>query len=158
MKVRGGTPADVDDFINFATIWLCDRRMKQFDPTNRCRELDSWPIYIKRNLPRILIYFNKSRYDYENETVWPEVKDEETGELVQKDFGKEMVPPQEFAPFKTFKYILTKIFESIPESRGFEMDILFFLLYGITLTDSTLVQSMAKVVELQLYEARESLL
>lgn len=153
-KVRGGTPQDVDDFLNFVVIKLMERRLKQFDPTSSCRELDNWPSYLARVIPQYLILFNKSKIDYEVEAFWPMVKDEKSGEYVPKDFGIEPVFQSELVSREGFLKLYERVVGNIPESKGLEVDILMQILYGISFSHKNLVARMAEIVKLQLFELK----
>lgn len=151
-KVRGGTHEDVDDFLNFVVIKLLERRLKQFDPNSTCRELDNWPSYIARTIPQFLILYNKSKFDYEVEAYWPLVKDEKTGEWVQKDFGVKPRYNTYMFDQDTFLRVLDSVISSIPEAEGLETDIYMYLLYNKTFNHRLLVQSLAKVIQIQILE------
>lgn len=153
-KVRGGTPQDVEDFLNFVVIKLMERRLKQYDLNSKCRELDNWPSYIARVIPQYLILFNKSKFDYEVEAYWPLVKDEKTGEYVQKDFGVEVKRPVQLTTKDDFLKIYHSVVKSIPESEGFESDILMYLLYGVCFSHKNLVARMVDIVKLKLLEVK----
>lgn len=151
-KVRGGTYGDVDDFLNFVVLKLLERRLKQFDPNSTCRELDNWPSYIARTIPQFLILYNKSKFDYEVEAYWPLVKDEKTGEWVQKDFGVNPKYPTEFFDKNTFISVLDRAISQIPEAIGLETDIYMYLLYKKTFRHRQLIQSISNIVNIQIME------
>lgn len=153
-KVRGGTPQDVEDFLNFVVIKLMERRLKQFDPNSSCRELDNWPSYLARTIPQYLILFNKSKFDYEVEDFWPMVKDEKTGEFVPKDFGTEVVFSSSLVDKKGFLRLFDKIVNQIPEANGFEVDILCEIVYGTAFSHEKMVSKLAEIVKLQLFDMR----
>lgn len=157
-KVRGGTPQDVEDFLNFVVIKLMERRLKQYDPSSTCRELDNWPAYIARVIPQYLILFNKSKFDYEVEAYWPLVKDEKTGEYIPKDFGVEIKFSSNLVDKKGFIKLCNKIIKDIPESEGFESDIFMYILYGVSFSNRNLVARMAEIVKLQLLERKGEIL
>ena len=157
-KVRGGTPQDVDDFLNFVVIKLCERRLKQFDPLSSCRELDNWPSYLARVIPQYLILFNKSKFDYEVEAFWPLVKDDKSGEYIQKDFGMEPIFHSELINKENFIKLYEGIVSNIPESRGLEVDILMQVIYGTTFTHKNLVSTIAEIVKLQLSDLKGEIL
>lgn len=156
-RVRGGTYQDVDDFFNFVTIKLLERRLKQYDPDSVCRELDNWPSYIARVIPQYLIAYNKSKFDFQIEAYWPLIKDDKTGTLQPKDFGQLPKLPTQFLKEKSFMDHLNKIVESIPEALGYQSDILICILFGITFTNRRLVQQIAEIVKMQIYESEVEL-
>ena len=154
-KVRGGTPQDVDDFLNFVVIKLLERRLRQFDPTSKCRELDNWPSYIAITIPQYLILYNKSKFDYEVEDFWPLVKDEKSGAWKQKDFGIEIeLIPRQFTNKKTFLSVLHKVISKIPESEGLETDLMFYLTFGVVVNPKhkKLIPLLADIVKIQIMD------
>ena len=157
-RVRGGTYQDVDDFFNYVTIKICDRRLKQYDWTSPCREIDNWPSYIARVIPNFLILYNKSKIDLEVETAWPMVRDEKTGTWQPKDFGIDFKLPPELITKEAFFRSFNKALRKIPEAMGFSTDILMYILYGISFSNQKLVSNMAKVLKMQMYESEEDLI
>ena len=157
-RVRGGTPGDVDDFFNFATIKFLERRLRQFNPHSECRILDNWPSYIARVLPQYLILFNKSKFDYEVETYWPMVKDEESGKWKEQDFGVDFKEPVQMFSKETFLDVYNKVLSLIPEAAGFSSDILLYFITGEGFSNQRMVKQLSDIVRLQIYEGVESLL
>lgn len=154
-KVRGGTPQDVDDFLNFVVIKLCERRLRQFDPSSRCRELDNWSAYIAITIPQYLILYNKSKFDYEVEDFWPLVKDEKTSEWKQKDFGIEAdMIPRQFMNKKTLSSVLHKVISKIPESEGIVTDLMFYLTFGVIINNNhkKLIPLLSDIIKIQLMD------
>lgn len=157
-RVRGGTYQDVDDFFNFSTIKLCERRLKQYDLNSSCRIWQNWPSYLVRTLPQYLIEYNKSKIDYDVEDRWPLIRDEETGKYKKRDFEIEMKLPHYLVSEKEFLGLLNKVISGIPEAESFEFDILMDLLYGITITNKRFIKELSKIVKIQMYESEEGLL
>ena len=157
-KVRGGTPEDVNDFFNYSVINLLERRLKQFQFDSKCRILDNWPSYIARVLPQYLSAFNKSKFDYQVETYWPMVKDDESGQWKEQDFGIEDVPKPEMFDAKTLARVYDRVVDSIPEARAFSSDILLYFLTGKGFSNQRLVKQLAEIVKIQIYEGVETLL
>lgn len=154
-KVRGGTYQDVDDFFNFVTIKLCERRLKQFDTESTCRILNNWPSYLARVIPQYLIIYNKSKFDFEVEAYWPLVRNDKTGLLEPKDFGITFELPPELVSKNDFLTVFNKCISTIPESFGFEVDILMYILYKTSFSNKRLVSQMAEIVKMQMYEGAE---
>lgn len=157
-KVRGGTFQDVDDFFNFVTIKVCERRLKQFDKDSVCRIWQNWPSYLARVLPQYLILYNKSKFDFEVEAYWPLVKNDKTGNYEPKDFGIDFELPKQLVSKEAFLSVLYKIISDIPEAEEFQVDILMYLIYGISPQHKRLVYHISKIVKMQMAESMEELL
>lgn len=157
-KVRGGTYQDVDDFFNFVTIKLCERRLKQFEIDSTCRIWQNWPAYLARTLPQFLILYNKSKFDFDVECFWPMVKDEKSGTWEPKDFGVDFKVPQRLVYKEDFLEVLNKIIADIPEAKEFQVDVLLYLIYGFCLQHKNMVKIICKIIRIQLSDHMEELL
>lgn len=153
-RVRGGTYEDVDDFFNFVTIKVCERRLKQYQLDSTCRIWQNWPAYLARTTPQFLILYNKSKFDFDVEAFWPLIKDDKSGKLIPKDFGTDFKLPTDLITKEEFIARFNRAIASIPESIGYVCDILMYLLYGFCFSDKELVSSIAEIVKLQIYELR----
>lgn len=156
-KVRGGTYQDVDDFFNFVTLKICERRQKQYKKGGP-RIIDNWPSYIARAIQQYLVAYNKSKFDYEVEAYWPMVKDEKTDSYVQKDFGVEFEIPQQLINKEDFIKIFRTVVDTIPEAKGLKSDILLYLLYKTSFSHKRLVSQIAEIVKMQMGEMVEEFL